>query len=431
LLSHQLVTLFTWPEAAAPASANAAERVAWFVTHGWTGARAELAYLYVNVTFSYTLFSSVCGILESYLRYKGVFVRQVLAGYTFSACIIVAIVASRVVDDPRLIVFGSLAGHIVRLVIVAIIARREKYRYTPDFHVTGTVRQIFALAMPIFVGSSVAQICAFVDNTLASGLSTGNVSSLQYSTFLVNTMVTISASVISSIIYPKMTQAISLGDNDRFGELFTRGIAIMLIIGVPVALACLIYSNQIIQIIFERGMFSDASTALTGRAFMALAPGAVFYMVSDYMVYAFYSRKQMKAPMLMSLAAIAVNISLDILLVGPLGNVGLALATSASHAVNASLLMLAFRRGHRELAGRGLARKFARILLASAVSVGGTTPLYFGVMALAAANSWIMPRMVLLGATALIAVAVYVLVLRALKTTELGHFREMARLRRD
>ncbi|MDR0519075.1 MAG: polysaccharide biosynthesis C-terminal domain-containing protein [Clostridiales Family XIII bacterium] len=428
LFSNQLVTLFTMPDVAAPESASAIQRVAWFVTHGWTGERAELAYLYVNVTFSYTLFSSVCGMLESYLKYKGVFIRQVLAGYTFSACIIIAIIASRIVDDPRLIVLGSLAGNIVRLVIIAMVARREKYRYTPDFRVTGTVRQIFALAMPIFIGSSVNQICTVVDNTLASGLATGNVASMQYSLLIVNTIVGITASVISMIIYPKMTQSISLGDNERFGELFTRGIAIMFIIGVPVALACFIYSNQVIQIVFERGMFSGASTELTGRAFMGFAPGVVFYMVSDYMIYSFYSRKQMKTPMFISLVAIAVNVSLDILLVGPLGNMGLALATSASYAVNATLLVLAFRKGHRELAGRGLANKFGKILLASVVSVGGTTPIYFGVMALARANSWIMPRMVLLGVTALVAVAVYALLLRAMKITEMGHFREMVGL---
>ncbi|MDR3225067.1 MAG: murein biosynthesis integral membrane protein MurJ [Clostridiales Family XIII bacterium] len=424
-LSKQIVTLFTMPEVAAPAGTNVLEQIGWFVTHGWTGERAALSYLYVNVTFSYMLFSSVCGILESYIRYKGVFVRQVLAGYTFSACIIIAIVASRIVEDPRLIVYGSLAGNIVRLILIALVSKREKYKYTPEFRFTDTVKHIFTLAMPIFIGSSVSQISFFVDDMLASGLDTGNVASISYSSLIVNTIVAITATVISTIIYPKMAQAIAQEDNDRFGDLFTRGLVITLIIGVPVSMASFLYNSQIIQIIYERGAFSEASTGLTSDAFMALAPATVFFMIAGYMIYAFYSQKQTKTPMTIAVIAIAVNILFDLLLVGRLGNIGLALATSISQAVNAMLLLLAFRKSNRVLAGRSLLYKLIKVLLASLISVGGTAPIYFGVMALAAKNLWVMPRMALLGATALVAIAVYVLVLMALKVHELHYFREM------
>jgi putative peptidoglycan lipid II flippase len=426
LLSAQIVTLFTMPDIPAPVGSNPFGRAAWFVTHGWTGEKAALASSYVNVTFSYTLFSSVSGILESYIKYKGVFIRQVLAGYSFSALIIIGLLASHAVGNPRLIVYGSLAGNIARLIIIALIAKREKYKYTPDFHLSDTVKSIFAMALPIFIGASVWQISSFVDNTLASGLDTGNVASLSYAALVIGLAMAFSGIVISTIIYPKMSQAYAQGDEDRYSLLFTNGLATSVMIGAPVTFAFMLYSNQVIQIVFERGAFSGSSTELTARAFFYLAPGLVFGIAVNIMTSALYSRKKTAAPMAAAIIAICVNIILDLLLIGRYGNAGLATATSLSQISNALLLAIFLRRLIPWLITKDFVRKCVRIAIASAVSVGGTAPIYFGVMSFAAANAWIMPRAALLLVTAIVAIVIYMLLLRALKVDEVKHFREIA-----
>jgi putative peptidoglycan lipid II flippase len=428
VFSEQIVTLFTMPDVSAPHSLEPLGQAAWFVTHGWTGEKAELASFYVNVTFSYTLFSSVAGILESYIRYKGVFVRQVIAGYSISVLMIIAIIASRIVDDPRIIVFGSLVGNIVRLVVIAFISKRERYRYTPDFHMTDTVRRIFAMALPIFIGGSVGQISTFVDNMLATGLETGNVASLSYSSLLIALATGLSSAVIATMIYPKMSQAFTQGDEDRFSDLFTNGLAITLILGAPFTIASILYSNQVIQIVYERGAFSDVSTELTSRAFLCLAPGLVFSMIAGVMIYAFYSRKRTKTPLLISLVAIAVNIVFDLLLVGRYGNAGLATATSLSQFVSAALYMGAIKVKNPYFIRSKFAVTCVKIIIAAAAAVGSTAPIYFGVLSLAAENGWIMPRAALLLVTAIAAVAVYALLLRLMKVNEIRHFREIAGL---
>jgi putative peptidoglycan lipid II flippase len=428
VFSEQIVTFFTMPEALEPAGLGPVDSVAWFATHGWTGEKAELASFYVNVTFSYTLFSSVAGILESYIRYKGVFVRQVVAGYSISILLVVAIIVSRVFGDPRLIVLGSFAGNIVRLIIVALISRSKGYRYTPDFHMADTVKRIFALTFPIFIGGSVGQISGFVDNMLATGLDTGNVASLAYSSLLITMATGLSSSIIGTIIYPKMSQAFAQEEEDRFADLFTNSLIITLILGIPLTIASIIYSGTVIQIVYERGSFSGASTALTARAFICLAPGLAFSMVSGMVVGAFYSRKRTRTPLVISLAAISVNIVFDLLLVGRFGNAGLATATSLSQMAASALYMLTIRIKMPFLISGGFAGKCVKIIIAAAIAVIGTSPAYFSVMSLAASNGWTVPRTAMLMATALIAVGVYGLLLRAMKVDELRHFREIAGL---
>ena len=53
---------------------------------------------------------------------------------------------------------------------------------------------------------------------------------------------------------------------------------------------------------------------------------------------AFYARKDMKTPVKIAVAALLTNIVLNLLLIGPLAHVGLALATSLSAFLNAGLL---------------------------------------------------------------------------------------------
>jgi putative peptidoglycan lipid II flippase len=87
LFSQQLVAALTMPENGMPKDITGfsekagwyLSHIGWFFTHGWTGEKADIASYFLRVTFAYTLFSTVSGIMNSYLRYKGVFLTPVLA----------------------------------------------------------------------------------------------------------------------------------------------------------------------------------------------------------------------------------------------------------------------------------------------------------------------------------------------------------------
>jgi putative peptidoglycan lipid II flippase len=227
-----------------------------------------------------------------------------------------------------------------------------------------------------------------------------------------------------------MSQAYAQGDEDRYSSLFTNGLVTSVMISVPLTFAFMLYNNQVIQIIFERGVFSGSSTELTARAFFYLTPGLIFGVVTNVMMLALYSRKKTVIPMIVAIIAICVNIIFDLLLVDRYGNAGLATATSLSQMAYALLLTIFIRRLSPWLINKGFVRKCVMILIASVISVGGTAPIYFGIMSLAASNGWIMPRAALLLVTALFAIVVYILLLKAMKVDEIKHFKEIAGLLR-
>ena len=425
LFSSQLVTLFTMPESWPPGNPGLFGGIGWFLTHGWTGERASLASFYVNITFSYCLFTSVAGISEAWLRFKNVFISPIIAGYAISLMAVIFIIISHRIENPYILVIGTLAGTAIRSVVICIIAGRKGYPYRPDFHMSRTVRQIFALALPVFLGSTASQINIFVNKALASGLQTGSIAALNYASLLIGLLTGVSSFVISTALYPKMAEAYAQKDEPRFTEIFTTGLNTIIIIGAPFTLGALLYSRPLIQIIYERGVFHTGSTVLTSTALFYYGFGLIFAMLQTFLIQAYYSRHDTKTPLITSALMVAINVASNLLLVRSLAHGGLALGWSIATFASSVMLLAVIRKRTPAILNKALVIKGLLISLAAAVSVGASYPFYIFVGDIFATLGWNMPRTLLLFLTVMVAAAIYIILLRLLKTEELIHFRRI------
>jgi putative peptidoglycan lipid II flippase len=435
LFSPQLVTALTMPESGMPKEMNGffektgwyLSHIGWFFTHGWTGAKAEIASHFLRVTFAYTLFSTVAGILNSYLRYKGVFLTPVLASYSLNFFAILFIFISARNDDPSLLIYGFLFGQIAHMVLDWIIANKHRFKYVVDFRFTDTVKRILVLAVPVFIGTTVSQINMFVSRALGSGLPEGNIASLDYSWRVMDFIIGLSATIISTILYPKMARAYAQGEHKYFAEIIRQGIVIVTIIGIPFAIGAMLYSDVVIQIIYERGAFGAMSTQLTSKAFFYFSFGMLFTMINAFLIHAFYSRHNTRTPLLTSIWAIPVEIISNIILIRYLGNGGLALGFGIACGLNTLLLTLALRKSDPHIMSKSLVIKLLKVALSAAVSVFATYAFFVIVRDVFAENAWVMPRALLLGVTMALAAALYLLLLKRFKVEEIQHLREIFR----
>jgi putative peptidoglycan lipid II flippase len=143
------------------------------------------------------------------------------------------------------------------------------------------------------------------------------------------------------------------------------GLSLMLMLNVPATVGLVVLATPIVQVIFERGAFTPADTAATAAALQFYAIGLVGYSIVRIASPVFYALGENLTPVKISIAAVAANASLNIVLVQYLGYRGLALGTSVAALLNAALLMAFLRRRIGGLEGRRVAGSFARIVLAS------------------------------------------------------------------
>ncbi len=380
---------------------------------GFTGETAELTSRYLKITFAYTIFSSTAAILEAYLQYKETFIPQILIGYTQNIIMIATIVFCAYTDF-RLLAYGLLIAYILRLLLIYLVAKKREYRYSlSKGNYRKTFNLIMPLAIPVFIGSCTTQINTFVDKFLASGLVSGSVSALNYANILNTTIITVSASVINTIIYPKLSQASAADKRGSLISIAQTGITISILIVLPFSIGSVVYSDEIVQIIFERGAFDTVATGLTQGAYRYYSIGMACTALNLLITSIYYSLKDTKRPMHFAMIGVVVNIGVNLLLVGKMQHCGLALATSCAAICNFIFLYFGLRHYHDIEAIRDW-RKIGKIAGAAIIAVGVSYIVYRVITALV----W-MPRMVYFGVAVFIAVVVYYALLKGLKIEEL------------
>ncbi len=397
------------------------------LARGYTGETAELTIFYVRITFFYIIFTAATGLLESYLQYKGTFLKPVLAAYMQSGFLLAAIIISAYYSHYFL-AFGLLGGSILRLAALLPVAKKRGFSYRPTRRVGKAAREIVVLAIPVFIGSTVNQINSFVDKALASGLSEGSVSALNYGYLLINMITALTITVIVTIIYPRLTQSAATEDHLKFNDSVGKGMNITLIISLPCSLGAMLYSVPAIRLVYERGVFDQASTELTSGAFFYYAIGLAFMAVNALLVKGFYAMEDMKTPVVCGIFGAVGNIVLNLLLIGPMAHRGLALATSIAAGINAALLYCLMRRKYPKIRIITNQSKVWKITLSSVVSVGASWPVYLGIAEMAAGlSSSTLSAFLSLGGAVAVAAVVYLILLRLFCIDELSMLRDLVK----
>jgi putative peptidoglycan lipid II flippase len=382
---------------------------------GFSGETAELTSFYVKITFSFVIFTGITGLLTAYQNYRGSFLRPIIAGYFQSGSIVVFIIISAYTTH-YLLAFGWLMGSALFTVVTVFFARKAGFSYKPGKKMGATAKHILMLSLPVFIGSSISQINTFVDKMLASGLPEGSVAALNYSHLLIGLITALSISVINTIIYPRLTQAVARGDMARFGSSVATGINIIVIIAVPFSLGAMLYSDTIVQIVYERGAFSASSTALTGPAFFFYAIGLTFTALNSLLVHAYYAMHDMRTPVVCSVLGALTNITLNLLLISRLQHRGLAMATSVAAIVSTVLLASLLRRKHPEVQALESVKKIGQILLSALFAVAASWPVYSALLGIGGLRTEILPLVAAVSCAGIL----YLLLLKMFKISELS-----------
>jgi len=117
--------------------------------------------------------------------------------------------------------------------------------------------------------------------------------------------------------------------------------------------------------LFERGAFTARDTDATAAALMCYAVGLTGYSVVKVVSPTFYALHESRKPVMVSAASVLVNAALNIAFVKRFGYLGLAVGTSVTALLNASVLLGMLRRRLDGIEGTRLLAVFGRSLAAS------------------------------------------------------------------
>lgn len=387
---------------------------------GFTGATLELTTYYLRVAFVMVIFNVVCSILGSLLEYKGIFIRPIIIAYAQNLCIIAAIVISAKLNAPEGLIYGMTTGYVLAAFWKLGIAKKAGYKHTWNLQFSESVKEILTLAIPVFIGGSAGEINGLIDRMLASNLPEGSVSALQYGALFSGLITTLTVSIFVTIMYPRLAKAFASSDYERISDISERGINLIALLMVPCTFGALLYAQPAVQVVYERGAFTESATQLTATAFFYYAIAMAFTAARSFLDKIFFSVHDTITPVKCSIVSVCFNIVLNIILVKKMGHGGLALATSISQIISTLLEYYLFGKKFPYITLLKSKKKILKIIIFSLISVGASYAFYYFV-----GNAIWMPRMVLLGAAVLVAVIVYLILLYIFKFEELSLFKDL------
>ncbi len=130
----------------------------------------------------------------------------------------------------------------------------------------------------------------------------------------------------------------------EFTSVLRRSLRLSLLIGLPASVGLALVRHDLVSVMFAGGAggFSPEGVQRASAVLLGFSLGVWAYALNHVLTRAFYARKDTTTPMHVSLVMVAVNLALNLVLVWPLKEAGLAWSTACCAVLQtAALLTLA------------------------------------------------------------------------------------------
>lgn len=307
----------------------------WFVSVVSPGFRKEpyIFELTVNltrITFPYIFFMGMAILIGAALNYKRDFFYTSVSPVLLNISLITAIVLRNHFHPPiSALAWGVFAGGILQIALHFWGAYKLKVLPTITTKVfSKPVKEALKLMLPATAGLAIHQINTFVDTIIASFLPAGSISYLYYANRLFQLPLALFGIGVGSVLLPVVAESITQGKREKTEENVRYSIGLVLLVNIPAAVGLIVFSHEIVDLLFRRGAFGYKSALATAYALSMYALGLAVISINKVLASLYYGHKDMVTPVKASFVAFAVNVVLNIILVFPLKHAGLALATS-------------------------------------------------------------------------------------------------------
>ncbi len=247
--------------------------------------------------------------------------------------------------------FGSILGIFVlpialllgALLQVSILGRclvKKNIRLMPrwsglDTRTTKTLKQYLS----VFVGSAFLLATPIVDQVMASSLDQGSVAALNYGNTLALAFQGLLSMALGTAILPHFSRLSCDGNINELRRTLGFYILVLLVFSVPITIAWFHWSDLIVRIVYQRGLFTANDTQMVSSVQRMAVLQVPFFLIGITGGGFLQSTFQNKVLMTIDIIITTVKIGLNFFLFPRLGLPGLALATSIMYMLSSFLIL--------------------------------------------------------------------------------------------
>ncbi len=330
--------------------------------------RDRAIFLTRVMLFAPVLFA-VSGMITGMLNARRHFLLPALAPMLYNLAIIGAAVLLSGRYGVDALAIGVIVGSGLHLVVQlpALVAAGARLAPALDLREPGA-REVLRLMAPRMIGLAAVQLNLVVLMFFASFEGPSAISALNFAWLILLFPVGLFGMSLAMAIFPALAEQAARCAREEVTAMVSRALRFVLFLTIPTSIGLILLREPLVRTLLEHGAFSAASTDLVAAALLYYAIGLFAHGAIEILSRGFYALGDTRTPVTFAVAAIAVNIVLAAVLVGPLDIRGLALALSLATIAEALALFVALhRRLNFGLWTRPFASSLARTAIGSAL----------------------------------------------------------------
>jgi len=271
------------------------------------------------------LLFTISGIMSSFQQSIGRFFFYALGPLFYNASIIASIFVFRHNLGLVGLGVGALFGAVAQLLIIAVGMTNLRFRWHPRIWWSSTdFRLILKNLPPRSLDQGIDQLNSIVETNFARRLGQGYISYYNNAYVLSTAPTLLIGTAISTAAFPRLNQRLSQHRPDLFRKEFLRILRAMIWIMAPVVVIAFFARGYLARLIFSQN--APEIALILGYLSVAIFFRAIYTLISRW----FYSQKDTRTPLFVSIFTISLNILLAYFLSKPesYGVAGLAIAQS-------------------------------------------------------------------------------------------------------
>lgn len=385
---------------------------------GFSEEALNIAVRLTKITLLNLLFLSINACFTSMLQVNEDFVIPSILGLFFNLPMIIYLLLFRNYDIVGLTV-ANVIGNLFRVIVQIPSLLTHGYKYKPIIRIKDErLKEIGILIIPVIIGAGANSLNMIVDKNIASSLSSGTISALDYGQKLIIFINTIITTSIANVAYPVMANMRNNGDIEGFINTLKKSIIYLALLLIPITVGAMIFGKDIVKIVYGRGQFNENAVIMTTLAFMGYGLGIFFTGIRDILNSTLFSMGKTKITTANGVIGVIINIILSITLSRYYGIMGIALASSIAMLVTSLLLLRSIRKIERNFKIKDIIKNIILIIISSLIMGGCIIGVVFFI-------SRYVPAVIKLGVGTGIGCIIYFLICRLLKVKEIVEIEHM------
>ena len=308
----------------------------------WEPEKIVLTERLTQIMMLSLVFNVASIVLSSLLNAEERFVSAQLTGFPLSFAIILAcMLFSRRFGIESVAVGVVVAG--VLQVLILLPGLHGVFHYRVVFNPKDRrFLRLVRMAVPALLAMAVGELNHMIDNLMTSGLPNahlaalrfalpeGSLSALSYAYKLITFITGILVVPLTTVVFSKMSRMAATDDRRGVLRAVRSCVELIALVVLPITAIVAVLNRDVITFAYNSGRFNADSVRVTAGCFLFYVIGVPSIGLRDLLNRTFHSIQDTRTPFYVSVQVVVLNIFLDVVLRGPMGANGLALATTLS-----------------------------------------------------------------------------------------------------